>query len=276
MKILSATDHSLRSKPALEFSFSLAKDLKSELIVLNVFDIPPISPAVYDKYFKVAEEEEKQNSINKTSNFIDELDLHFEKKTVDHNIHAAFGDPKEVIIKEADKLKVDLIIAGSKGKSAIEKLIFGSTSSKIFGTVDIPVLAVPENAKYTGIKKIIFHSDYSDRELNDLIKLCEMFRPLEPTLICIVMKETQEEIDSNETKLIEDKIRNALKCRKIDMRNIVTNDQIESLNSISQFENADILTITTKQRTFFENLFNPSKAKQLCFQSTVPLLTMNK
>lgn len=276
MKILSATDHSLRSKPALEFSFSLARDLKSELIVLNVFDIPPISPAVYDKYFKIAEEEEKQNSIKKTSNFLDELDLKFDKKTVDHNINAVFGDPKEIIIQEAVKFKVDLIIAGSKGKSAIEKLVFGSTSSKIFGSVDIPVLAVPENTKYTGIKKIIFHSEYTDREINDLVKLCDMFRPLEPTFICIIMKDSQEELNSDESKQIEGRIREALKCRNIDMRKIVSNDPIESLNSISQFENADILTITTKQRTFFENLFNPSKAKQLCFQSTVPLLTMNK
>lgn len=276
MKILSATDHSLRSKPALEFSFSLSRDLKSELIVLNVFDIPPISPAVYDKYFKIAEAEEKQNSITKTSNFLDELDLDFDRKTVNHDINAVFGDPKDIIIQEANKLKADLIIAGSKGKSAIEKLIFGSTSSKIFGAVEIPVLAVPENTKYSGIKKIIFHSEYSDRELKDLEKLCDMFRPLEPTLICIVMKESQEELESEESKGLEGKIRESLKCRNIDVRKIVSNDPIESLNSISQFENADILTITTRQRTFFENLFNPSKAKQLCFQSTVPLLTMNK
>ena len=276
MKLLSATDHSQHSKAALEFSFYLAKELRCSLVILNVFDVPPISPAFYKKYFKVAEKRERENSIVKTEKFIDELELDFDKSTVDYYIKASFGDPKEVIVSVAKKEKADLIIAGSKGKSALEKLIFGSTTVKMFAASEIPVLAIPESRRYTDIRKIVFYSDYSDNELNDLAKLSAIFVKFQPKIVCVIFKETRQELESETIYNIENQIRRANDDCEFEIKKIVTDDEIESLNTIAQYDSADIIAITTHQRNLIDTFFIPSKAKQLSFNSFIPLLAMSK
>ncbi|MEF9427589.1 MAG: universal stress protein, partial [Candidatus Mariimomonas ferrooxydans] len=53
------------------------------------------------------------------------------------------GHPVDEIVKEAEKLKADLIVMGSHGKSAVKAMVLGSvTYGVIHKDTKIPVLLV--------------------------------------------------------------------------------------------------------------------------------------
>ena len=62
------------------------------------------------------------------------------------NVHVHFeasvGHPAEQIIYEADKLGVDLIVIGHRGRSKFARLLLGSTSRQVTEHAGRPVLVV--------------------------------------------------------------------------------------------------------------------------------------
>lgn len=57
------------------------------------------------------------------------------------------GATVETILREANKLDVDLIIIGSHGKSGLYKVLVGSVSEGILQSSNCPVLVVPSRIK---------------------------------------------------------------------------------------------------------------------------------
>jgi len=53
------------------------------------------------------------------------------------------GTTVETILKEAADLQVDMIIAGSHGKSAMRRLLVGSVSEGLLQNTQCPILIVP-------------------------------------------------------------------------------------------------------------------------------------
>jgi len=53
------------------------------------------------------------------------------------------GTTVETILKEAADLQVDMIIAGSHGKSAMRRLLVGSVSEGLLQNAKCPILIIP-------------------------------------------------------------------------------------------------------------------------------------
>jgi nucleotide-binding universal stress UspA family protein len=53
----------------------------------------------------------------------------------------------ETILREAAKLDVDIIIAGSHGKGAVHRLLVGSVSEGLLQHTDRPILIIPTHAR---------------------------------------------------------------------------------------------------------------------------------
>jgi nucleotide-binding universal stress UspA family protein len=53
------------------------------------------------------------------------------------------GDPTDCIIANAEELEADLIVVGSHGRDAVERVIHGSVSEDVVRGARCPVLVVP-------------------------------------------------------------------------------------------------------------------------------------
>jgi nucleotide-binding universal stress UspA family protein len=60
------------------------------------------------------------------------------------------GPPAEVVIDEADRRDVDLIVLGSRGRGALAQLLLGSVSRAVASRADRPVAIVPPSASWSG------------------------------------------------------------------------------------------------------------------------------
>jgi nucleotide-binding universal stress UspA family protein len=52
------------------------------------------------------------------------------------------GRPDQVILDQARKAGADLIVMGTHGRTGLDRLLMGSTTERVIGSADCPVLAV--------------------------------------------------------------------------------------------------------------------------------------
>ena len=57
------------------------------------------------------------------------------------------GSTVEAILKQADKLKAQMIVMGSHGRGAIYKMLVGSVSEGVLHGAKCPVLVVPTHKR---------------------------------------------------------------------------------------------------------------------------------
>ena len=144
-KILVPTDGSKAARKAALYAVDLAKQLKASVFVLSVVDnrsfpgrtIPARDTARHiiepvADYLREAAED-----------YAEEIKKLCDKSGVRSGVVIAAGHPVEEIVKEAEKKKVNLIVMGSHGRSALTAMVLGSVTSGVaHKETKIPILIV--------------------------------------------------------------------------------------------------------------------------------------
>ena len=144
-KILVPTDGSKTAQKAGTYAVDLAKQLQASIIVLSVIDkrlLASRTVSVGRSQPDVAEsiDDYLREAAERYAGVIKKL---CEQKGVQSKVVIEPGHPVEEIVKEAEKSKVDLIIMGSHGQSALVAATLGSvTYGVIHKDTSIPILIV--------------------------------------------------------------------------------------------------------------------------------------
>jgi len=144
-KILVATDGSETARKSVEYAAELAKQTGALLIVLTVIDkgffltqsIPSL--AAPTQLIEPIEDYLRQTA----GAHVKEAEKLCKRKGIQSETAIRSGHPVEEIIKEAEKSKVDLIVMGSRGRSAIKAAVLGSVTYGVINKdTKFPVLVV--------------------------------------------------------------------------------------------------------------------------------------
>jgi nucleotide-binding universal stress UspA family protein len=144
-KILVPTDGSKTAKKAGAYAVGLAEQLHASIIVMCVVDKRfLISRTVLVKpssrYVAESIGDYQQEAAERYAGEIKKLS---QKKGIQSRTVIKPGHPVEEIVKEAEKSKVDLIVMGSHGQSALAAATLGSvTYGVIHKDTTIPILVV--------------------------------------------------------------------------------------------------------------------------------------
>jgi len=144
-KILVPTDGSNAAQKAAKYGVDLAKKLRASVVILSVIDqrpyvsqtVPAASTARHviepiEDYLREAAEA-----------YAGEIKKLCDKSGVRSKIVITSGHPVEDIVKQAAKNKANLIVMGSRGKSALAAAVLGSvTYGVIHKDTRIPVMVV--------------------------------------------------------------------------------------------------------------------------------------
>lgn len=144
-KILVAVDGSETALKSVEYAAELAKQTGATLTLLSIIDkshflaqsIPAVASPTHlieliEDYLRQAAEA-----------YIEEAQKLCKGKGVQSKKNFRSGHPVEEIIKEAEESKVDLLVMGSHGRSALKAAFIGSvTFGVIHKDTKIPVLVV--------------------------------------------------------------------------------------------------------------------------------------
>jgi len=66
----------------------------------------------------------------------------FQNKNISYTVEILQGMPGQTIVNYANKREFDMLIIGSRGLNALQKMVLGSVSHKVVKGADCPVLVV--------------------------------------------------------------------------------------------------------------------------------------
>ena len=144
-KILVPTDGSNTAREAVKYAIDLARQLNASLILLAVIDdrsfVAQTVPAEETPTHLAEPIDDYLHEAAKK--YIDEVKAMCDEKAVRSDTVIMRGHPVEGIVKEAQRSKVDLIVMGSKGRSALAAAVLGSVAyGVIHNEMKVPILLV--------------------------------------------------------------------------------------------------------------------------------------
>ena len=272
MKILIPTDFSKLSRVAIDYALDFSKDIDMHLLLLHVLDnkapvMARVSSKKLDEVIKTSSERDMKALIKTL------------KKENDHNPKLSskiiFGSSIEKEI-EAFSLKhnIDMICIGTKGATGLKKVLIGSNAVSIIDHSSIPVLTIPEYARYRGIKNIIYSSDLInlDEELESIIPFAKL---LNSWVHILHIEEKNEDFDEDPLLQVK-RLRTLFSYKKIKIKELQSESIVGGLNQYIADIDADMVTMFTHRTNLFEKIFNKSITQKTAFQTKTPLLTFQK
>ncbi len=160
-KVLWPTDFSDEAQEALLYADAFAKTFGAKIVALHV--IPDISPALYDAALVVKGELAKRVAFVKKE-ALNKFDSLKKTKSLEFETLIEEGNAAKKIIETAEKEKVDLIVLGRRGLSAIEKLFIGSVANQVLRNSPVPLLLTKKKTGKPRFKKILVPTDFSEQE----------------------------------------------------------------------------------------------------------------
>jgi nucleotide-binding universal stress UspA family protein len=277
-KILVPIDFSENSINAFQYAIEIAKELESSITVFNTYpiDIPmgmEYSSGIYmqtlnaeimhERKLRLQEITEKygQETYNSTN----------EKLEIEHEVRE--GVAADNIAAFAKDHEMDVIIMGTKGASGLEEVLLGSITVSVVDKVDIPVFVIPENATFKGLKKIVYATDFDEKDVEIIETLQHLGEYFESEITCLHVNTDPaltyaDDLSMNMLK------RNYFFTPVNQLNFKVLNDKkVEhGLEDFMSQNEIDLVVVTPKERGFVENLFHKSITKKLAFHSKTPVL----
>ena len=156
--IISPVDFSEESKNALSFAIELSQRSSARLIAIHVMQ-------------NNEEEEETKIKLKSIESGLEKFDC----PNILFEILLVKGDFIIELKKVIEKFKPDIIVMGTKGASGLKKLLIGSNTVKVISKTKVPVLVIPDLARFKNFmnkknNRIVFATD---------LKIMENDQPLE-------------------------------------------------------------------------------------------------
>lgn len=134
-KILVATDFSQASDRALEHALSLARTYSSRILLTHILP----SDVLMAPEFAAASRDEMRQAARAEMDRLEGSGRFF---GISHEVIIEEGSLWPSLDKLINKLGIDLVVVGTHGKGAVQKLLIGSSAEEIFRHAHVPVLTV--------------------------------------------------------------------------------------------------------------------------------------
>lgn len=278
MKILFPTDFSEAANNAFDYALHLAKELNAELLVLHTYmqpvlaashaGQPEIVPEVYENYELHQFESYKRHSSLLRSQ-AEELGLSAVPLTFLFEEGTVVSNAQDIICRE----KVSLVVMGTNRAQGLINKIFGSNTLGVIRGVKVPVLSVPREARYAGIKEILFTSLFRDNDEAALQQILDLVRPFKVRVKCVyVHKEYNADVIGTAEKWRKKFENDDLEFVLLDFQDSIEN----TINNYMETHRSDLLCVVKRNRNFLERIFTSSISNKLRIHTNTATIVLQE
>lgn len=199
------------------------------------------------------------------------------------------GDyPIEIIMEKGDDLidclerlsyqkTATLVVMGITGKSPLKQVLIGSNTLKLAQRDVCPVLIVPPEARFKGIKNVALASDFKDVEtVTPVIYLKAVLDFFKPNLHIVNVNSEIHVALTDELKEERAFFEYTFNEYNPEFYFITTFDFEETIEQFTADKNIDMVITVPRNHSFYESVFKGSATKKLAFHSRVPVLAAHE
>ncbi len=273
LNILVPTDFSEPANAALEYASKLASDSGGGVTIFHGISIHVANSTEEAEFITTSELERIENE--QLVQLRHQISKRYPK--VQYDIVSRMGFPVELISEIVRERKTDLIVMGTRGASGMKEILVGSNTASLIHQTECPVLAVPEQTTFTGIKKIVFATNMQQDDVNCLIKLIQLFGRNEETSITLLHIEDGHARDPEAAlqSWFLGAILPVITYKNIKAESISETEIVKTLHEYLSVNKIDLLVTATRKRNFIERIFDRSITKRLIFHTHIPLLAFH-
>jgi nucleotide-binding universal stress UspA family protein len=282
--LLVPTDFSDYAERALAYAVSLSQLLGSHIILHhNVEKVISSANNAYlsDKLYREKEAEAArkiQDLAAKYRGFVHQTDSTDEgQSVVEIEPSITYGNTEERIIEILkNNADISLLVMGTKGKSAVERIFMGSTTADMVEKAPISILVVPEAARFEGWENIVYAGDFDQADPKGVEIVSFLAQKLNAKLTYLHVSPDEESILADAQKLDALETQFTFTPAQLDFVLITEKSLRAGIDEYLEHQPIDILVMYRKQRGFFEKLWHRSRTKEMTFHSQVPILILKQ
>lgn len=272
--ILVPTDFSKNAHNACKYAIEIARETKAKIILLHAFETPVLYTEIpmTMQMDVIVFEKSAAAELKKYYRKINEI-----AKGVKIELMLQQGLASARIKETALEKKVDLIVLGTIGKGALEKLLLGSNTTRLIRNAPCPILVIPPKAKYAGLKKIVYATDLTVENLSHTATLIPFAKTFNSEILFLninyplITGDKQEDIQN-----ISRVIKKNVKYPKISGYACMDENVSEGIKYFLKKNKADCLAMYTHHRGILESVFKRSITEKVAIHASVPLFVIHE
>ncbi|MFH4964025.1 universal stress protein [Gaetbulibacter sp. M235] len=274
-KILIPTDFSENAMNAIQYGVDLFKYELSEFYFMHAYQ-----DEIYADEASLTREtlENVEDVVSKKS--YEQLQIILNKikefsPNPKHTYHIISSN--SLLLDETDKIvdeeNIDIVVMGTRGKTNDKKLTFGSHTLQVLKYVQCPVLAIPNNYKYTQPKHILFPTNYMiPFKRRELKLLCEMASPYRAIIDMLYISKAKKLSMRQEDNQIF--IKETLCKGEVNFKVVKSTDITGSIYKYIEENGIDMLVMVNTRHSFLENIIFQSTIDELGLNLNIPFLAL--
>jgi hypothetical protein len=165
---------------------------------------------------------------------------------------------------------------GITGSSRIKQVFMGTNTLNVMRHVNTPLMIIPPNAKFQGLKNVMFTSDFKDvmstTPFATLKAILDLFNPL----LHVVNVDAEHYVEltpeyKNERAVFAEQLRTYTP----EFYFLRTYDLLDGIDLFVDTHNIDAIITVPKKHNFLSQLFVITHTKKLAYHSHLPIIAIH-
>lgn len=269
--ILVPVDFTITSRNALLYALFLNRHMQAEIILFHAYNVPAYET---DIALEIPDHSVREEMLNELMEWKKDAESRYPEMKI--LAHLSDALTREEIIDEELSFKADLVVFGTQGTDGLAGVFLSDTVTAVEHT-RCPVLIVPPAVILGSLEKIVFATDFEEddiQNINMIIEFARMF-DAEVTILHITGVETSREIQDQQLKHFAARLRREINYAKLEFRLLDAGDALDAINDYTASIHADMLAVSMKKMSAFQQLFEKSVKKEMVYHTSIPLLAFH-
>lgn len=261
------TDFSENAQNALNYAVEMTHLLKGKLLLFHAYELPYSTHTMSTKLLSLM----KQEAEKQLQRCVDRLRETAPNLVVETLLRQ--GNTIRSVMEVSEQCHADFIIMGTKGASGMKEVFLGSNTASVMHRAHIPVLVVPEDARFRTIDKIVYASDFLDHNEVQAVNRLKEFAKLMNAEVLVLHISLPDDENSLESTRLKDNLADVKHSFYVE-----SNGDIEDgIRTFVDDKGADILVMLARKHSMLDLLFNPIRlTKRMVYHPDLPLLVLHE
>ncbi len=263
-------DFSTTSENAAEYAVALTQDVPdAEIILYHAYSTISFS-ALTDR----EEGSRKMVTESELNALKDQLKPSANQKIIIDSEEGSFIDNVEKYVLSNN---IDMVIMGITGSSRLKQVFMGTNTLNVIRHINIPVMIIPPEAKFKGIKNVLFVSDFKDVArtipFNTVKKVLDFLKPN----LNILNVDSEHYIElTDDFKIERETMEDKLNSYNPEFSFLRAYDFLDGIHQFTEAKNIDTIITVPRKHGILTQLFKTTHTKKLAYHSHVPTIAVSK